>query len=155
MYRRNRRVINSSAEPPPVVLASQEETPAVPDVPGSQASTPVGLTQQEGHHSSHLYLTLRCKQLLLERLLVWGDSHCGWQTMSLRDLSSLSLNNDHKLFDIVVVTVDHPSWLLHCLMHDLGTLIITLWRHRFSWFFLVPLHKRGMSHNVCHSLSRT
>ena len=29
--------------------------------------------------------------------------------MSLRDLSSLSLNNDHKLFDIVVVTVDHPS----------------------------------------------
>ena len=29
--------------------------------------------------------------------------------MSLRDLSSLSLNNDQKLFDIVVVTVDHPS----------------------------------------------
>ena len=47
VYRRNGRVINSSAEPPPVVLAAQEETPAVLNVPGSQASTPVGLTQQQ------------------------------------------------------------------------------------------------------------
>ena len=63
--------------------------------------------------------------------------------MSLHDLCSLSLNNDHKLFDIVVVTVDHPSCLLHCLMHDLGTLIITLWGHRFSCFFLVPFTQKG------------
>ena len=41
VYRRNRWVINSSAEPLPVVLAAQEETPSVPNVPGS-------------HHSSHL-----------------------------------------------------------------------------------------------------
>jgi len=47
VYRRNRRVINPSAEPPPVVVAAQEETPAFPSVPCWQTSTPVGLTQQE------------------------------------------------------------------------------------------------------------
>jgi len=47
VYCPNRRVINPSAEPPPVVLAAQEETPAFPSVPSSQTSTLVGLTQQE------------------------------------------------------------------------------------------------------------
>ena len=80
VYRRNRRVINPSAEPPPVVWAAQKETPAFPSVPCSQTSTPVQPVQpdRKRHHSNHLYLTLRCKKLLLEFVLVWGDNHCGW-----------------------------------------------------------------------------
>ena len=106
MYRQNRRVINSSAEPPPVVLAAQEETPAVPNVRGSQVSTPVGLTQQEGTPQQpslpdpEVQTTPVRASTRLRRQPLW---------MADYDLCSLSLNNDHKLFDIVVVTVDHPS----------------------------------------------